>query len=558
MEESLRLMPHQLIGPKHPQPFLDEADGLVYLDQPSTLQVEDVKDFSQSLFIEVKPVLSWDGKDEMAVPFTCAATKQPYPRDEAKHTLKAETELTRTTETPGHAGYLIPYITTSSMMRTRIDAVKEGIDQAAPMQDAQLFSAQYNPDAPLEAVSVYHEDSVMEDSDAPNDFLEDTPAPLRVKSEAIEVSVFPDQFDVEARAGSFMPDLEPQPTIDPRAIESDVAAPSAAERRRCVLDAVEVPTLSPAMMKRYTKLGLVQDRRGSVAKSEKMLGHLKNPKVKKVEVRKFDADSVRARLEPIGLDVYPIPLDKTSIDTTYLRELINSQYGGSSRSNFVTISSKRVAVHGLNNFMFPTFGYNPDVPQVPGAPGLWYTIAQGENIARAHPSFKAEEQRVITRLSTDDGGIWQYQGQYKLAPTDSLTKDEWAVQDEKVRNTWARDIYEKGWGRPTRARISLRDTLKRVPTKRQLSKALNSDQDFRNVTPERISRALLAGEETMAMWTMKCVGYDTKFQRDLIEKKKTWVPKPKGSKKQEAEVGTNTKRAVSSEKARGRKRKCQG
>ncbi|KAG6818894.1 hypothetical protein H0H93_000512, partial [Arthromyces matolae] len=267
------------------------------------------------------------------------------------------------------------------------------------------------------------------------------------------------------------------------------------------------------------------NRRSRQKRSPPVKEYMKDPvkteftKVKDVKKSKFKKDeecaplaeeTVQARLQ--GIDLYEIPFDRSLTDHVFKRSLISSLYGGNLRSNFPKIGRRNVAAHGLDDFMYPTLSYNPHVPQVPGAPGLWCTIGRGENIERAQPRPR---KRVITRLTKV--GIWQYQGQYEFIPVDSLTKEEWQTQHPQVRNTWAQQIHSNKWGRDTRARIALRKRLGRVPTHNELSTELETKSDFKEVTPAQIAESLWKGEETMAMWAMKCVGYDADFQRSLIE-----------------------------------------
>jgi len=112
------------------------------------------------------------------------------------------------------------------------------------------------------------------------------------------------------------------------------------------------------------------------------------------------------------------------------------------------------------------------------------------------------------------------------------------------------NIHTKKWGRPTRARIALRAHLGRAPTEAELTAALSTKKKFNEVLPADINRALLRGEEVMAVWTMKCVRYDTEFQLGLIEKKKTWVPKPKGQAKSGMQKGKKIAKTAKTRKRR--------
>ena len=65
----------------------------------------------------------------------------------------------------------------------------------------------------------------------------------------------------------------------------------------------------------------------------------------------------------------------------------------------------------------------------------------------------------------------------------------------QVRNTWANQICIKDWGRITRARITLRQQLKREPTPEEIDEALDTENKYFNVTPEQVGRAFTKGEE---------------------------------------------------------------
>ena len=124
-----------------------------------------------------------------------------------------------------------------------------------------------------------------------------------------------------------------------------------------------------------------------------------------------------------GEKIYPIPLDKASQDFPVTRQFLSSEYGGNTQQTIPNIAADKIAVHGLNDFMYPNLILNPYAPETPGASGLFFAPSDGP--AEEWPQV----QRVISRL---DQGQWQYVGQYRLAPVASLTKDEWAMQTPKV------------------------------------------------------------------------------------------------------------------------------
>jgi hypothetical protein len=298
-------------------------------------------------------------------------------------------------------------------------------------------------------------------------------------------------------------------------------------------------------------------------------------------------DSVHHRLRDIGYDPYPIPLAKDIQDVTFTRHFISYHYGGNTQEPFPSIGQFFLDKHGLDDFMYPNLEYNPHAPEVPGAPGLFFEAIGG-------PAYNwPQEQRVISRIKQ---GEWQYQGQYVLAPAKSLTKEEWGSQRpnvpdftpvifnfvdfdfRQVQNTWAKQICTRGWGRRTRARITLRQQLRRDPTPEEVDNAMEAKNEYSDVTPEQVGRAFTRGEEVgilnyisacsyialshwqcIAVWTMRCIGYDVNFQQNLAEKFPGWVPPPAKAKKAKngRPLVTNrkpTKQGPSS-KPRGQKRK---
>lgn len=133
----------------------------------------------------------------------------------------------------------------------------------------------------------------------------------------------------------------------------------------------------------------------------------------------MSADTVRARLDNLPKDPYPIPLEKAKWDFLVTRQFLSHVYGGNSQQTCPSIAEEKFAIHGLADFMYPNLNLNPYAPEVPGASGLLFGTGN-------KPAGKWETvQRVITRL---DSAKWEYMGQYQLEPAASLTKDEWAEQ----------------------------------------------------------------------------------------------------------------------------------
>ncbi|KAF9457402.1 hypothetical protein BDZ94DRAFT_1273316 [Collybia nuda] len=261
---------------------------------------------------------------------------------------------------------------------------------------------------------------------------------------------------------------------------------------------------------------------------------LSNPIVKKKPNIELSIDTVRDRMKSIGYDLYPVPLEKDIQDVTVTRQFMSDVYGGSSMETSPKISEKKLALHGLDDFMYLNLNLNPQAPQFPGAPGLFFDVDSDPGSPPSEDVDDPIPRRLFSRLTS---AIWLYCGQYEIRQVLSLTKEEWAIQSPKVRNAWATQLCIKGWGFRSRARIHLRQTLRREPTTAELMAALTSGNEYKHIRPAQFSEAFLRGQETMAVYTMKCVGYDTAFQRNLAEKFPTWVPPPsktKGEKKTKA------------------------
>jgi hypothetical protein len=149
-------------------------------------------------------------------------------------------------------------------------------------------------------------------------------------------------------------------------------------------------------------------------------------KVKK-NAREFDLKTIDSRLDVLGPGrYYEVTLEDDIKHQRFPRRFISDQYGGDCQSTFPRISKKFLDQHGLNDWMFPNLLWNPHGPEIPGHAGLFFWSGgidgPGEDIDTQY--------RVIVRLQT--GPEWQYMGQYIQIGAQSLTKDEWSVQDIKV------------------------------------------------------------------------------------------------------------------------------
>jgi hypothetical protein len=288
-----------------------------------------------------------------------------------------------------------------------------------------------------------------------------------------------------------------------------------------VFDGVEVPTLRSllSLTKQEVKVELSELKEEEIR--EKLDG-LKNVgsftlrfhcgtqflivqhNIKQSDDAGFLLDTVHSRMRMIGYELYDITVPAHILEAAFSREYIKDTYGGNMIHTFPPIAQKHVDRHGLRNFMFLNRDFNPYAPQIPGAPGLFFECEE----------YTKERgiQRVFTRLAVNE---WQQEGFYELVPCLSLTKDEWRAQKPsvschhlsyqihvcltcllKVRNTWHKNIYEQGYGRNVRARITLRGQLGREPKVMEVEEAIkDKGNKFKTINIDDVVRAYDRGDE---------------------------------------------------------------
>jgi len=102
---------------------------------------------------------------------------------------------------------------------------------------------------------------------------------------------------------------------------------------------------------------------------------------------------------------------------------MSKTFGGSEQGIFPPIGKKFLDLHGMDDFMYLNPDFQPEGPQVPGAPGLYFNLEKGGDFSQI--------MRVLTRLKV---GVWQYMGMYRVNRSErpALTKAEWLSQSTKV------------------------------------------------------------------------------------------------------------------------------
>ncbi|THU89178.1 hypothetical protein K435DRAFT_865582 [Dendrothele bispora CBS 962.96] len=254
---------------------------------------------------------------------------------------------------------------------------------------------------------------------------------------------------------------------------------------------------------------------------------------KKEEEMRLSDHVLHTRLKDIQLDLFPIDLDITTLNTTITRDFMSDRYGGSNIACFPKISKEKIRRHGYNDFMYLNMRFHPHAPQVPGAPGLYFRPGK----ARPSDTEWTENRvyRLFTRLSS---GIWLKMGLYVIGFSEPLSIEEWKRNDMKtMRDVWSYKISKMVWGRGTRCSIRLRSQLGRDPTQEEYEEAFDSDNRFLDVSSQEVSNAFLLGEEVLSVWTLRCVGYDAEFQRTIARQFANWTPPPRALKKPKNATG---------------------
>ncbi|TBU29180.1 hypothetical protein BD311DRAFT_661819 [Dichomitus squalens] len=240
------------------------------------------------------------------------------------------------------------------------------------------------------------------------------------------------------------------------------------------------------------------------------VGQLVNPEAKVKKEFLLKEEDLLQLVAPSALCPHPISLPRNQRFVTITREQLKQRFGGNTMETFPRPSAQRIAAHGYNNFMCINLLWNPHGTQIPGHGGLFFetTVWPGDPWT-ANPKHSAV-QVLFTRVSQ---GKWLYLGEYELSDARPLTVEQWNGMHEGNRVIWPKEIAERNWGIPVRARIHLRRTLGREPTRDEVE---NAQGRFKNIMMDQVRAALDSGEESIQAWSMKCVGYDEDFQREVI------------------------------------------
>ncbi|KAJ7165592.1 hypothetical protein C8R43DRAFT_878291, partial [Mycena crocata] len=210
-------------------------------------------------------------------------------------------------------------------------------------------------------------------------------------------------------------------------------------------------------------------------------------------------------------------------DVSVRRDFMTVYYGGSKQSTFPPVAEEKYTITGHRYFMYPSPVQNPDAQMVPGAPGLFFD-ATGWPATECHVEWTTKTYKVLSRLCKHN---FLYMGEYDITPADPLTLEEWNAQTHSMQNIWCTRLATKGWGRVIRTRIGLRRLLARNPTLKEVETAIKGDEEYLYITANDVAAGFSNEEEVPLTVSMKCVGYDEQFQRDLVRQLADWVPPQK-------------------------------
>ncbi|KAI0689654.1 hypothetical protein BC835DRAFT_232831 [Cytidiella melzeri] len=236
--------------------------------------------------------------------------------------------------------------------------------------------------------------------------------------------------------------------------------------------------------------------------------------------------SINSRLDIGGRDRHHIQgISSADLNFTVSRALMSHLYGGSPQSTFPKPSHSKLR-DGVDDLAFINHNLNPYAPRRPGATGLLFVI---------NPEWtgRMTKQLFICVKPTQ----WLYLGLYKFVPATPLTAVEFGQLHTKVRLEWVNYLIGIQWAREIIVRIALRDEnggkepsvedVAAICADKQKSKAYT---DKKRVTVEQVMHAFLTGKERLCVSCLKCINYDSNWQRYLKEQSVLYVRVAKNKK----------------------------
>ncbi|KAH7911302.1 hypothetical protein BJ138DRAFT_1151071 [Hygrophoropsis aurantiaca] len=237
---------------------------------------------------------------------------------------------------------------------------------------------------------------------------------------------------------------------------------------------------------------------------------------KKEEVIALSPSFVAPHLE--ALPPFPVDDSKATHTAKVSREFLTDVFGGQRFTLFAYMSkcgyTKRPVV-------YPNWKYNPLLPGASGFPGLVFALLA--------EFFEQPAFSVFVPVQ-ETPALWSYRGEYRFAISGPLPPEEFNIQTDEVKNTWADMIRNNVLHhvyRELRARVYLRKA--HIPINAESVEAESQRIHSRKgggVTQADILAALSSGEEMISILSMTCIDFDYRFNDLISRKRKSWKSRP--------------------------------
>ena len=149
--------------------------------------------------------------------------------------------------------------------------------------------------------------------------------------------------------------------------------------------------------------------------------------MKKQEDLVMDPGVTSRRLLAAGIHFLDLELEDELKDIMVSRKFMAMRFGGSAQETTPNISKANVDKHGFEDFMYCNTDAHSMAPEIPGAGGLFFNP---DHIT----GFTEIKYRLFTRIQRTPKALWTYVGEYKAIESQSLSKEEWNEQTNRVSN----------------------------------------------------------------------------------------------------------------------------
>ncbi|KAF9649388.1 hypothetical protein BDM02DRAFT_3186288 [Thelephora ganbajun] len=214
-------------------------------------------------------------------------------------------------------------------------------------------------------------------------------------------------------------------------------------------------------------------------------------------------------IREIGGTRFKVDLNPEIRSVTVTRHFMWSHFGTHQVHPFSEPPKDQVDRHGYDHFVFIHEDNGPQVPFVPGEPGL---VTHFED--RSWPAL--DRYRVFGRVNAFPAR-WKYMGLYKATKLPAWTPEEIKGLGLTIKSRWATTVRESKWAHPILARIMLRKKLGRKPTNDEVDDQIQKLKRVSTPLPPLhiIAAALENGEEKLYPWKLECEGYEENLQWEI-------------------------------------------